>query len=134
MANNNHVGQRTKHIDVRYHYIRDQVQEGHVKVMKIEGENNPSDVLTKNVVEKIHNKHAIELLHAANRSREDVESTPRLDTDSSDVDRNPKPNTVEGLVGLTPGVEVGSPAGVALGSNSPDKLHLEGIKRVSKSL
>ena len=58
-----------------------------------------------------------------------VENTPHLDTDSSDVDRNPKPNTVEGLVGLTPRVEVGSPAGVALGSNSPDKLHLEGIQK-----
>jgi len=126
MANNNHVGQRTKHIDVRYHYIRDQVQEGHIKVMKIEGENNPSDVLTKNVVEKIHNKHgpeiqngcfehAIELLRAANRSREDVESTPDLDTDSSDVDGNPKPNMVEGLVGLTHGVGVGSAVGVAVG-------------------
>jgi hypothetical protein len=36
--------------------VRDLVQEGHVKVMKIEGENNTSDVLTKNVVEKIHSQ------------------------------------------------------------------------------
>jgi hypothetical protein len=44
-----------------------------------------------------------------------VESTPRLDTDSNDVDRNPIPNMVGGLVGLTPGVEVGSTHGVAVG-------------------
>jgi hypothetical protein len=64
--------------------------------MKIEGENNPSDVLTKNFVEKIHNKHepeiqngcieyAVELLTGANGSREDVESTPHLDMDSTNV-------------------------------------------------
>jgi Reverse transcriptase (RNA-dependent DNA polymerase). len=44
-----------------------------------------------------------------------VESTPHLDTDSNDVDRNPIPNMVGGLVGLTPGVEVGSTHGVAVG-------------------
>jgi pantoate kinase len=39
---------------VKYHYIRELIQNGHVKVMKIEVENNPtSDVLTKNAVEKI---------------------------------------------------------------------------------
>jgi hypothetical protein len=42
-----------------------------------------------------------------------VESTPDLDMDSSDVDGNPKPNMVEGLVGLTHGV--GSAVGVAVG-------------------
>jgi hypothetical protein len=44
-----------------------------------------------------------------------VESTPHLDTDSNDVDRNPIPNMVGGLVGLTPGVGVGSTHGVAVG-------------------
>lgn len=140
MANNNHVGQRTKHIDVRYHYIRDQVQEGHVKVMKIEGENNPSDVLTKNVVEKIHNKHgpeiqngriehAVEVLRAANRSREDVESTPYLDTDSDvngNPDGNPKLNSVGRLVGLTHGVAVGLDSEVLTNLEAPQPLNDEG--------
>ncbi|CAM8914247.1 unnamed protein product [Rhodiola kirilowii] len=38
---------RTKHIDVRYHFIRDKVSEGVVKLLKIETESNPSDMGTK---------------------------------------------------------------------------------------
>jgi hypothetical protein len=38
---------RVKHIDIRYHYIRDRVADGVVKVMYIPTEDNISDVLTK---------------------------------------------------------------------------------------
>ena len=41
--------ERTKHIDVKYHYIRDVVAEGDLKVCKISTHDNPADMMTKPV-------------------------------------------------------------------------------------
>ena len=39
--------ERTKHIDIRYHFVRDVISEGKVLVKKIGTESNPADMLTK---------------------------------------------------------------------------------------
>jgi hypothetical protein len=39
--------ERTKHIDICYHFVRDVVSEGKVVVKKIGTEKNPADMLTK---------------------------------------------------------------------------------------
>ena len=39
--------ERTKHIDVRLHFIRDVISEGSVQLFKIATEENPADMLTK---------------------------------------------------------------------------------------
>lgn len=39
--------QRTKHIDIRHHFIRECVQEGHVEIKWISGKENIADMLTK---------------------------------------------------------------------------------------
>ena len=39
--------ERTKHIDVKYHYVRDVVAQGKLKVCKISTHDNPADMLTK---------------------------------------------------------------------------------------
>ena len=41
--------ERTKHIDVKYHYVRDVVAQGKLKVCKISTHDNPADMLTKSV-------------------------------------------------------------------------------------
>ena len=41
--------ERTKHIDVRYHFIRGIVANGDVKICKISTHDNPADMLTKPV-------------------------------------------------------------------------------------
>lgn len=38
---------RKKHIDVRFHYVREIVQEGEVKLCKIHTSNNQADIMTK---------------------------------------------------------------------------------------
>jgi hypothetical protein len=38
---------RTKHIDVKYHYIREVITEGRLKVPKISTHDNPTDMITK---------------------------------------------------------------------------------------
>ena len=39
--------ERTKHIDVRYHFIRGVIAKGDIKVCKINTRDNPIDMLTK---------------------------------------------------------------------------------------
>ena len=41
--------ERTKHIDVKYHYVRDVVAQGKLKVCKISTHDNPADMMTKPV-------------------------------------------------------------------------------------
>ena len=41
------VERRTKHVDIRYHYIREQVEEEKVDLYHIPGEDNPADLFTK---------------------------------------------------------------------------------------
>jgi len=87
IAWHNHVGPRMKHIDIRFHYIRG-LQPHYLTIEKIEGELNPSDILTKNVMEAIHAlfseqvregvflhtyKHIKDAQDAEARTREDVE-------------------------------------------------------------
>lgn len=41
--------QRTKHIDIKYHYIRAEIQNGNILLMYVPSENNISDIFTKPV-------------------------------------------------------------------------------------
>jgi hypothetical protein len=41
--------ERTKHIDVKYHYVREVIPEGKLKVPKISTHDNPTDMMTKPV-------------------------------------------------------------------------------------
>ncbi|KAG9442249.1 hypothetical protein H6P81_018103 [Aristolochia fimbriata] len=44
--------ERTKHIDVRFHFIKDTIAQGTVMVKKIGTEDNPADMLTKSLLVK----------------------------------------------------------------------------------
>ena len=41
--------ERTKHIDIKHHYVRDVVEEGKLKVCKISTHDNPADMMIKPV-------------------------------------------------------------------------------------
>jgi hypothetical protein len=45
---------RVKHIDIRFHYIRDEVEKGTVKVEFVASEDNPADLLTKPLGPLLH--------------------------------------------------------------------------------
>ncbi len=47
LAKNSTFHSRTKHIDLRYHFIRSLIQDGVLKLVKIVGSKNPADMLTK---------------------------------------------------------------------------------------
>ena len=58
----NHVyHERTKHVDVRFHYIRDLIASDVVNLQKIDTESNPADMGTK-VVTNTKFKHCLDLL------------------------------------------------------------------------
>ena len=54
--------ERTKHVDVKFHFVREQVSAGAVKIHKISTEDNPADMGTK-VVTAAKFKHCLDLLH-----------------------------------------------------------------------
>ena len=35
------------HIDIKYHYVRDKIEKGKLKICKISTHDNPADMLTK---------------------------------------------------------------------------------------
>ena len=49
LSANDQVSVRTKHIDVRYHFVKDLRRNDELSVKHICGENNTSEILTKNL-------------------------------------------------------------------------------------
>jgi hypothetical protein len=97
LVKNQQVGARTKHIDIRMHFMRNICNDGLAKVIFTPSEDNDSDILTKNVVEKIFEQHAPNILNGTLRYwKEDVKmdglSSDRLTSDP--VVTSPEP-TVE---------------------------------------
>ncbi len=48
---------RSRHVDVKVHYLRDLVRDDHVKLVKCSGTQNVSDVLTKSLAGPAFEKH-----------------------------------------------------------------------------
>ncbi len=49
---------RTKHIDTRYHFVREYIEDGIVKVIFVRSENNHADIFTKNLNGESFEKHS----------------------------------------------------------------------------
>ena len=62
LAKNLHVSSRTKHIDIRTHYVREHLKE-HGNIRAIRSEDSLSCVLTKNVAVNIFEKLGKSLLN-----------------------------------------------------------------------
>jgi hypothetical protein len=52
---------RTKHIDIRYHFLRDHQQKGDIKIVYVSTHNQLADIFTKPLDEKTFSKLRIEL-------------------------------------------------------------------------
>ncbi|KAH9754792.1 Integrase catalytic domain-containing protein [Citrus sinensis] len=61
LAKNQTYHARTKHIDVKYHYVREIIEGGDVLLKKIGTKDNPSDMLTK-VVSRVKFQHYLKLI------------------------------------------------------------------------
>jgi hypothetical protein len=57
MAENVSATSRTKHIDTRYHFVREFVEDGMIKIVFVETQDNKADMVTKNVSGEVYDEH-----------------------------------------------------------------------------
>ena len=57
LANNPLSSSRSKHIHVRYHFIRNEIREGNVSVSHIKSKDQCADVMTKPLPQDVFNGH-----------------------------------------------------------------------------
>ena len=73
LADNATSSNRTKHIDTRYHYTRDYVEDGIIKVKFVKSENNDADTFTKNTKSEDFMKHTAKYMSMRNDKKEENE-------------------------------------------------------------
>ena len=57
MAENSSSGVRTRHIDTRYHFVREHVVDEFIKIIFVKSNENVADMFTKNIGKEIYEKH-----------------------------------------------------------------------------
>jgi hypothetical protein len=62
LSNNFSCSQRTKHIDIRRHFVREFVQDGIIKTIFVPTDDNEADMHTKNLPEDVFIKHRNKLM------------------------------------------------------------------------
>jgi hypothetical protein len=62
MAENSSSGIRTRHIDTRYHVVREHVKDGLIKIVFVKSSTNDADMFTKNVGKEAYEKHVNKFL------------------------------------------------------------------------
>jgi hypothetical protein len=58
LANNYATSQRTKHIDIRTHFVREFIEDGIIKIVFVRTDDNDADIFTKNTSEELFTKHS----------------------------------------------------------------------------
>ena len=58
MASNIMTMSHTKHVDIRYKYVNEHVEDGIVKLIFVKSPDNDSNILIKNIIAELHEKHA----------------------------------------------------------------------------
>jgi hypothetical protein len=57
MAQNSSSGVRTRHVDTRYHFVQENLDDGIIEIEFIKSIENQSDIFTKNVTQDINERH-----------------------------------------------------------------------------
>jgi hypothetical protein len=58
LAENSTTSQRTKHIDVRHHFVRNLIRDGIIVVSFVGTNDNDADLFTKNLAKELFEKHS----------------------------------------------------------------------------
>ena len=61
LAENQNSSDRTKHVDIRYHFIRQYIKDGTIMVEFVRSSENDSDIFTKNVTSETFSRHSEKL-------------------------------------------------------------------------
>ena len=62
LANNSVLSQRTKHISVRHHFIREYVEERVAKKIFVKSKLNTADIFTKSLSQELFSRHRNNLM------------------------------------------------------------------------
>jgi hypothetical protein len=62
MAQNSSSGVRTRHVNTRYHFVQENLDDGVIKIEFIKSFENQSDIFTKNVTQEIYERHVEKFL------------------------------------------------------------------------
>ena len=87
LVKNPTVGSRTKHIEVRHHFLRRLYDRKEIDIGFVRSDENESDLMTKNTVEKLHNKFAERLRSGTLRVWEKWKDIIRGIDDPTDAQR-----------------------------------------------
>ena len=73
LAENQNSSDKTKHIDTRYHFVRQYIKNGTVLIEFVCSCDNDSDIFTKNTTSEIHHRNSEKLIW----TKEEYESEAR---------------------------------------------------------
>ena len=93
MSENPTNRERSRHVDVRVHFLRDMVRDGAVKLIKCAGTQNVADALTKSLPKPVFHKHR-EFLHGTAQSFSAFFASARVSPVASYVSRVTKTGDV----------------------------------------
>ena len=62
MSGNIAISERTKHVDVRYNFVREFIEDGFVKIIFVKTDENVADMFTKNLPRELHEKHKARII------------------------------------------------------------------------
>ena len=62
MGENMAISPRTKHVDVRYHFVREFIQDGFIRIIFVKTRENAADIFTKNTSTEIQERHVRKML------------------------------------------------------------------------
>jgi len=75
LAENQNSSDRTKHVDIHYHFIRQYIMDGTIMVEFVRSSENDSDIFTKNVTSETFSRHSEKLIW----TKEDYEADAELE-------------------------------------------------------
>jgi hypothetical protein len=88
MAKNTAIGQRTKHVDIRYRFVNDMILSKELSVEHIRSGDNPSDTMTKNLPLALFAKHAAVISEGQLGTLYDPQNTEDVESYSATVEVN----------------------------------------------
>ena len=62
IAENFTLNNQTKHVNMRYHFVRNFIEDRTIKIKFVKSENNNSDIFTKNLSKELFVKHSNKLM------------------------------------------------------------------------
>ena len=70
LANNSTSGTRTKHMDIKLHFVRHYIEDGIIQIEFVKSEDNKSDMCAKNVKQELLDKYTMGIMEEVDENLE----------------------------------------------------------------